>query len=159
MSDAIRVNGNQHDFGSITLKINGEPFYGLSSIAYGQKRERSKTQGTGKHRAPRGRTRGKYSASASIAGPVATMEAIRVGLAAASDDGKSYGDVEFELSVQYDEKDDTPITITVHECVVANEDASDDSGSADASEESWELDPMWIDKNGLTLFDNSEGRF
>jgi hypothetical protein len=156
MADAIRVNGNQYEFGSLIAKINGEPFAGLTGLKYSQKRERVKAYGTGRHRTPRGRTAGKYSAEASVTLWKSSAQELYRMLAALSQDGTSYGNIEFQIVAQYIESDETPITVELFRCVIAGEDA-DDQESADPLKEEIALDVMYIKKNGLTLYDNSEG--
>lgn len=91
MSDEIRVNGNVHSWGSIILK-------------YGDARERAKVYGMGRHHAPRGRTRGKYTVEpVTLRGPKGTVQQLRALLAQQAPDGVSYGDVEFQIVVQYTE--------------------------------------------------------
>lgn len=157
MADQIRVNGNQLSWGSIKVKLDGEVYYGFSSLAYGDKRERVKAYGMGKHQAPRGRSRGKYSTDpVKLGGPKASVQALREALAAKSADGVSYGDVEFEVIAQYFETSELGITVQCERCViVAN--SSTEEESADPLKEEIELDTMMIRRNGLTLFDSSEG--
>jgi hypothetical protein len=159
MSDAIRVNGNIFSWGSIILKINNERFYGFNSVTYADKRERTKGYGMGKHHAPRSRSRGKYSAdNTKLGGPKSTIQAFRAMLAAQSSDGKSYGDVEFQISVQYIEQDETPITVSIEGCVWAGNSTTDEENAEQLKEEI-EVDVMIIRRNTLVLFDNSEGVF
>ena len=157
MADEIRVNGNQHSWGSIKVKLDGVPYYGFKAVSYGDKRERVKAYGMGKHQAPRGRSRGKYTVdNCKLGGPPASVQILREALAAKSVDGISYGDVEFEVVVQYIEGQELPITVQLERCViVAN--ATTNEESADPLTEEIELDVMKIFRNGVTLFDASEG--
>lgn len=151
--DAIQINGNQYDWGSIIIKIEGDDIYGVKGLKYSQKRERTKSYGAGKHHAPRGRSRGKYSAEGGITLHKSTAEELRAKL----DDGTgNYGDKEFMVVAQYIEKDETPITVELFRCVIGNEDSSEEE-SPDPLMEELGLDIMWIKKNGRTLFDNSDG--
>lgn len=155
MSDAIRVNENQYDWGSIVIKVDGEPYYGTTAVSHSQKRERSKAYGMGRHRAPRGRTRGKYSAEGKITMWKSSAQALRAALAASAGTN-SYGDKVFQIVIQYIEADETPITEELVDCVIASEDASHEENT-DPLKEEIGLDIMYIKKNGLTLFDNSDG--
>ena len=97
MSDPIRVNENQHSWGSIILKLDYEPFTGFTAIAFADKRERVKAYGMGRHHAPRGRSRGKYTIEpVKLTGWKGSVAIFREQLAARSVDGSSYGDVEFQ---------------------------------------------------------------
>lgn len=157
MSDQIRINGNQLSWGSIKVKLDGQPYYGFTSLTYGDKRERVKAYGMGKHQAPRGRSRGKYSTDpVKLGGPKSSIQALREALAAKSEDGVSYGDVEFEVIAQYFESSELGITVQCERCVFVANSSSEEEG-ADPLKEEIELDTMKIYRNGLTLFDSSEG--
>jgi len=60
MADEIRVNGNQHSWGSIFLKFDGDRYFGFTAINFSDSRERVKAHGMGRHQGARGRSRGKY---------------------------------------------------------------------------------------------------
>lgn len=156
MSDEIRVNGNQHSWGSITVKVDGDRFFGFTSIGYADSRERVKAYGMGRAQAPRGRSRGKYATEpVTLTGWKGSMQQLRKALADAGD-GESYGDTVFQIVVQYVEADDTPITVELEDCVWTKNTASEEEGP-DPLKEDAEIDCMRIRRNGLVLFDNSEG--
>lgn len=157
MSDEVRINGNQFSWGSIQMKIAGERYHGFTAIAYGDKRERVKAYGMGRHHAPRGRSRGKYSTDpVKVTGWKSSLQALREALAALAFDGVSYGDVEFDIVVQYTEADESPITVEIERCVWTSNPTSEDE-SPDPLKEEAEFDCMLIRRNGLVLFDSSEG--
>jgi hypothetical protein len=157
MADDIRVNGNQLSWGSIVLKINSERFTGFTSIAFADKRERVKAYGLTRHHAPRGRSRGKYTIDpVKLVGWKSSIQKLREGLGALAPDGKSYGDVEFQIVVDYVESDELGITVEIDRCVWASNSSSDEE-SADPLKEEIEIDAMLIRRNGFTLFDASEG--
>lgn len=159
MADKIRVNQNIYSWGSISLKVADEDFHGFTMIKYGQKRTRTKIWGTGKHHAPRGRSRGKYETTdGGLKGPKSTIQALREKLASLSADGVSYGDVEFMVVANYVEADESPITVELFQCVISTEDTSEEE-NPDPLQEEIGLDYMYVKKNGLTLFDNSDGQF
>lgn len=152
MSDDIRVNGNQHSWGSITLKIGEERFTGITSVSYGDARERVKAYGMGRAQAPRGRSRGKYTTDpVVITCHKSTAQIIRQKLADEGG-GDSYGDTEVQIVVEYFEQDDEPITVEIEDCVYVKSTSSEQEG-ADALTEDIEFDCMLIRRNGLTLFD------
>lgn len=156
MSDTIRVNGNALSWGSIVCKVDGEPIYGFTSISFADKRERVKGYGMGRHHAPQRRSRGKYSPeNIKLAGWRAAMAELRERLAARSPDGLSYGDVEFQIVTTYFESDETPLVVVAERCVYVGSSATDEEGP-DLLKEEAEIDPMFIRRNGLVLFDNSE---
>ena len=156
MADEIRVNGNQHSWGSIEVKIDGDRYFGFTAISYGDTRERVKAYGMGRAQAPRGRSRGKYQTEpVGLTGWKGSVQQLRQALADAGD-GESYGDTVFQIVVQYVEADDTPITVELEDCVWVKNTSSEEEGP-DPLKEEIELDCMRIRRNGLVLFDNSEG--
>lgn len=157
MSDAIRVNGNMYSWGSIVLTIDGEKYYGFTSLSFSEKRERKAVYGMGKAQAPRGMTRGKYSVeNTKLSGPLSSVQAVRAALAAKSSNGKSYGDTEFHVTCQFVETDETPVTIEAFRCHWVGS-STDVSEGSDEMTSDIEIQPMWLETNGMTLFDSSEG--
>lgn len=157
MGDPIRVNGNAHSWGSIYFKIDGDRFYGFTAIGYADSRERAKGYGMGKHHAPRLRSRGKYTTEpVKVTGWKSSVQKLREKLAALSETGTDYGDVEVEIVVQYIERGDSPIDIEIERCVWTKNESSDEE-NPDPLKESFEMDCMKIRRNGLVLFDSSEG--
>jgi hypothetical protein len=158
MADQIRVNNVMMSWGSITLKTGvGEPFRGFNEISYGDKRERVKAYGMGRHHAPRGRSGGKYTVDpVKLKGPKGTVQAFRNWLATQAPDGISIGNVEFPIHVMYVDTGDEPMDVLVEGCALAA-DASNHSESPDPLMDDIELDCMRIWRNGLALFDATEG--
>jgi hypothetical protein len=154
MSDKKRINGDVYSWGSIILKIEGDEFTGIFGIDYSQKRERSKQYGTGRAQKPRGRSKGKYSAEGKITVPRGTMADLINFLADKSEDGVSYGDVVFQMTVQYVEADETPMLVELEDCVIAEESVSDEEGNEGLKDEIT-LDIMGIKKNGKTLYSSA----
>ena len=157
MSDQVRINGNQHSWGSIVVKIDGDRYYGFTAIKYADSRERVKAYGMGRHHAPRGRSRGKYQVEpVGLTGWKSSIQALREALASKSANGESYGDVVFQIVVQYIEEDDTSITVELEDCVFVKNTSNDEEGPDPLSEEI-EIDCMRIRRNGKTLFDSNQG--
>jgi hypothetical protein len=155
--DPIRINGNQLGWGSILAKVGGNVITGFTSIKYSDSRERVKAYGMGRHHAPRGRSPGKYQVDpVTLKGWKGSVQALREALASAAPDGISYGNVEFELVVQYVEADDKPITVHLERCVITKNTA-DEEESADPLSEEIEIDCMKIRRNEMTLFDSTGG--
>jgi hypothetical protein len=156
MPDAIRVNGNQLSWGSIRLIVDGENFTGFSSIVYGDKRERVKAFGMGRHHAARGRSAGKYTTEpVKLTGWRSSTELLRRSLALRSPDQISYGSVEFMIVVLYSEMFEPNIDVQITGCVLVGQTVSDEE-SPDPLKEELEIDCMAIRRNGLTLFDSME---
>lgn len=157
MSDLERVNGNQISWGSAILKLDGDRFTGITEVSFSDKRERVKAYGMGRHHAPRGRSAGKYTVdNVKIVGWKSSLQIFREQLAARSPDGISYGNIEFELIMEYVELDETPLIVNIERCVWAASNTSDTEGPENLKEDA-EFDPMLIRRNGLVLFDSSEG--
>jgi hypothetical protein len=157
MADELRINGNQISWGSIILKIDSERYTGFTSLNYADKRERVKAYGMARHHAPRGRSRGKYTVEpVKLGGWKGSIAAARAALAAKSADGISYGDVEFQIVSQYVDTGEEPLTVEINGCVwVSN--TSGEEESPDPLKEEIEIDAMYIARNGLVLFDATEG--
>lgn len=155
MADEQRINGNMKSWSSIVAKLDGERFYGIVSINYKDQLERVKGYGQGKHHGPRGRSAGKYSVD-----PVAvkmekdTARALRNALAAKAADGRSFGTVEFEITVSYIENN-VGHTDTIERCKWQSTSATNEE-SPDPLYEEVEFDAMLIRWDGKTLFDSSE---
>jgi hypothetical protein len=157
MADEIRVNGNQHSWGSIVCKVGGERFHGFTAIKFADSRERVKAYGMGRHHAPRGRSRGKYAVEpVALTGWKSSLQALREALAAQAADKASYGNVVFQIVVQYVEPGEKPITVELEDCVWSKNTSADEEGP-DPLKEEIEIDCMRIRRNGLVLFDETEG--
>lgn len=158
MPDQQRINGNVFSYASIVIKKDGQAWHGWTSISYGQKRERTKLWGTGKHGAPRGRTSGKYTPDeVSLKGAKGTVRQFIDELARSASDQKSYGNVEFVITVQYIDTGEVSITDELQGCVIVGEASSHEEG-ADPLTEEIKIDCMRIVRNGKTLFDSSVSR-
>jgi hypothetical protein len=160
MADSIRVNGVLYSWGHITIKIGNEVFTGFDQINYGDKRERVKGYGTGRHHAPRGRSMGKYSTDpVQLRGFRSTCHALREYLASLATDGVSYGSVEFPIMVQLIEPgslSEVPMTIELERAVLVADKSSNEE-NPDPLKEELECDVMLIRRNGKTLFDSTLG--
>lgn len=156
MADEIRINGAQVSWGSIKVKIAGDTFHGFTSLSYGDKLEVVQAYGMGKSHAPRGRSRGKYIIDpVKLGGPPSSMNALRAKLASMSDDGESYGLVEFLIVAQYLETGEPPMTAEIENCrYVANVENREES--AEVLKDECEINAMLIRRNGLTLFETTQ---
>jgi hypothetical protein len=153
--DLVSINGNQLSWGSCSFAVDGIPIIGVKGCKYADKRERVKSYGAGRAHAPRGRTRGKYTAEASGTFHKDTASSLRAYLAARGG-GATYGDTEFTFGVQYFESDTGLVDVQLQRCVYSGTDATDEE-NPDPLFEEVVLDPMLIVRNGLTLFDADEG--
>lgn len=158
MSDATRINGTQISWASLSFKLNGQRYYGITAIEGAtDSRERAYAYGSGRHHAPRGITAGKYTPEPLVITCwKSTAKAIRTDVAARSSDGVSYGSVtDNQIVVQYIEPSDALVTIEVQDCTITKIEASDEEGAEGLSEKITFM-PMRIIRDGLTLFDSTE---
>jgi hypothetical protein len=156
MADLKRINGNDVSWASIIAKIDDEPYYGFNSLSYGDKRTREYSYGMGRHHAPRSKSAGKYEPEPCVLkGPKSSVQALRQALQAKADGFgiSSYGDIVFNVVAQYIEglQDHTD---EILECTVASIKDSHDEGTGVLQQEI-ELMPMFIIRDGTTLFDRS----
>ncbi len=152
MANEVRINGNVISWGSVICRINGIPQNWPTSISYSDKRERAVVYGMGRHHAPRGRTLGKYSVeNPKLKGPKADVSGFLDYLASLSTDGNSFGDVRFDIVVQYIE-DEQSVTVEIEDCRVVGVTASDEE-SADALQDEVEIHAMRLRRNGKSMFD------
>jgi len=152
VSDAVRINGIAHSWGSTKLKIAGERYSGLSSISYSDKLETAFGYGMGKAHRPRSQSRGKYSAEQVVMKvQTSTAQAIRDALAERGD-GTSYGTVLVPIVLQYLEPDDTPITVEFENCRLVEDGSSDEEG-ADVLTVELKWSTFAIRRNGKTLYE------
>lgn len=153
--DALRVNGFGYSWGSITVKVGGERWNRIFSINYADKREHTKGYGSAKHQAPYVRSRGKYSAeNVKVQAPAGSMQELRALLATQSDDGACYGDVPFDIVIQFVEVDETPVTVELLDCLWSGNSTTNEEGP-DLMKDEAEFDCMRILRNGLALYDTN----
>lgn len=157
MSDLKRVNGSAPSWGHIIFKLGEERYHGVLSIGYGDKLETIMGYGMGRHHAPTRRSAGKYSTDpGKLKMWKDSAEALRTALAALSEDGRSYGMVEFECVIQVVWPNGKPMTIELHRMRLT-EDTSQHDESAELLSEDMTYSCMSIVRDGKTLFDSSEG--
>lgn len=156
MADEVRINGNVPSWGSIVLKLNEKRYTGFSSVGYSDSRERVQVFGMGKAHKPIGQSKGKYvPGPVSLTGLKASINELRADLAELSASGNSFGDGEFEISVQYVEGENDPITDTIQRCTFAKNTVAHEE-NADPLKEDIELSCMSILWNGRALYDDSD---
>lgn len=159
MADPVRINGNVYAHGSIVIKLDGERYHGFTSLSYGDKRERTRIAGMNKAHKSRGVTSGKYSTEAGkLKGPISSCQALRKALAAKAADGRSYGNVSFPIVAQWVENNTNqdPHAAQLVDCYIVAENLSHDEGT-DATQEEITIDYDHVIRDGLTLFDATEG--
>lgn len=140
-----KVNGVRFGWSSIELKLNGKPYVGVKSVNYSEKLEPTKIFGLAAQ--PIGRTRGEYSAEGSLEMYKAEAEALKDDLAGK---GNGWGEVPFDVVIQFAEADEPPITVELIGCRIK---ASDNSASqgGDPLVEKYDLDIMYVITNGRRM--------
>ena len=152
--DTIRVNGNLFSWGSIQVTVNGIILTGFNEITYGDKRERVEGYGLGSHHGPLGRSAGKYSTEeSSLKGFTHAISELRNTLASFAPDGRSYGSVEFQVDIFYTESDLSSHSVNLLACVVTGDNSSRTEG-ADPLTDELKFKPLYIYRDGATLFDS-----
>lgn len=155
--DNFRVNGSIVSWPDVITKIDGKRVNGITGITYSDKRERVKAYGQGRHYKPRGRSRGKYNPeNPKLTLHKDTAQKIRDYLAAKAEDGVSYGNVEFELSVQWVADSGDAMHVQLQRCTIAGDNGAADE-NPDPNVDELELDTMGVIRNGKTLYDSTQG--
>ena len=154
--DKERIVGPALSWASWTIRVKGHEFYGVKKMSFGQKRERAKIWGTGRSRKPRGRTSGKYSATAKMTIERGSFNDFIAFLATFAEDGVSYGNVPFDVvGQQMENGNSTPSDYQAIECYIGDENFDEDGDSIEGSTDEIELDIVEVIKNGKTLYDNT----
>jgi len=150
-----RINGKLYSFASVSIRVGQTLVTAVKSINYSDNREQVFGYGAARAFGPLARTQGKYTADNTTAeiekGQLADL---RKALAD-SNGGKSFGTVEFEIVVSYEEPGRGLITDTIQRCTWAKNAAKADDGG-DPLYDAVEFSTMQILWNGLSLFDQSD---
>ncbi len=159
LDEQIAVNGNSASWGYLVFKVDSDRVYGFTAVSFGDKLTEVLGYGMGRSHAPTVRSQGKYEVEpVKITGWKATVQALRLKIAALSETGKSYGSVEVEC-VLYTvlPGNAEPGEVAFHRMKWI-ENAAAFEENPDPQKEDFAMQPMWIERDGLVLFDDSEGR-
>lgn len=153
--DTVRVNGNQIAWSSVKLKIAGASYYGFTSIEYADGVEKTYAYGMGRHHAPRGITRGKYTPEPLVITMfTSSAGALRKDLADKAG-SRGIANQPVAIMLQYVEPDDAVVSVEFLDArLVKNESSNEES--AEALSEKLTFMPMRIKRNGIALYDTSE---
>jgi hypothetical protein len=125
------------------------PNFALQSIDYGITRERKKTRGTNVD--PLGKTRGMIDYKCKIKMLLAEWNVLINQLGQQDPTGNfAYGDIFFQLTVQYAEPNTNLITDVIQGCTLDSSEQSSSEGADDIVVES-ELSPLKILRNGQPM--------
>lgn len=130
---------------------------GVIGMGYEDKRDRPPIYGSRRDGRPNGKGAGRYEPGALTADfEEATADLILETLAAAADDGVSFGDVEFTTTIQLFEpsKPKSTITMTFEGCTIDG-DKGDYQNTPDGLKKSLPFSYLGKDQNGKTLYSQS----
>ena len=137
------TNGYRYAWASIEVKVAGQVFY-ATAVNYSRKRNRSLVRVN--HPDPIAKTRGSNEFSADIEMLLSEFNALQAALIQqANQQGLNggYGDVFFQVVVQYTENNLDTITDTITGCTLDSTEASNAEGT-DASKRKFELNPLKV---------------
>lgn len=157
--DEISINGNTHGWGSIKMKYAGERFYGFTGITLGDKLTEVLGYSSGRHYAPTHRTGGKYEIDpCKCTGYLAAVQAFREFLAKQSPSGKTVFGIEWQTIIEFFEPAlGDPILWEINRCKWV-ENAMTREENPDPTKEDFGFQGMSVARNGIVLYDDSEGR-
>lgn len=154
--NSVQINGVAHSWNAVKLTFDNDQFNQFESIDFDDKLESVFAYGTGRAQGPIARSAGKYTP-----GPVkltalkSAVQLFREWVAAKSTNGKNYGHVIFQGVLQYLSEDDEPLMVEFRDLKWSTNTSADKEGG-DPLKESFELQPMRIIRNGVTLYDSRD---
>lgn len=137
------VNGFRYAWSSVEIKIAGKVFY-ATAINYSRKRNRAMVREH--HPDPVAKTRGSNEYSADIELHLSEFNAMQAALIAAANQAGlkgGYGDVFFQVVVQYSETNLDTITDTIQGCTLDSTEAAGAEGT-DPSKRKCDLAPLKV---------------
>ncbi|MBX3204005.1 MAG: hypothetical protein KF764_02990 [Labilithrix sp.] len=149
--ELIRLNGYAYSWASIIFKVNFVPYLGLKSIDFGDSIEEELIYGSNRAGIPIARTAGKYTPGDLTVGALnGTAQTIMESLGLLGIGAISKPEVMCTLTLSEFGKPDT--TYTFNRCrMVAPKDSPSEGVEGLTTDLTFK--PMWIERNGLTLFD------
>lgn len=137
------VNGYRHSWASIEIKLDGVIYY---ATAVNYERTRSRTMVKVNHPDPIAKTRGSNEYKGDVELLLAEYNAFQAALVAkaqAQGLNGGYGDVFFDVVVQYSENGLDTVTDTIKGCTMDSTKASN-AESTDPTKRSFDLNPLKI---------------
>lgn len=137
------INGNRHSWVSVEAKLDGQVYY-VTAVNYSRKRNRTMVRAN--HPDAVGKTRGSNDYSADVEMLLAEFNAFQAALIARANAlglNGGYGDVPFDVVVQYSENGLDTVTDTIIGCTMDSTDASNTEGT-DATKRKVDLNPLKI---------------
>lgn len=136
------INGVRYDFSSVEINIDGTLFNGVKEITYKQSLEPGELRGTRAQLI--GRTRGKYSAEATLTMFKTEYQQL---VAALSAKGLGYMETAFDIVVNHSEAAEGVVTDLIVGCRIKDDEDSGSEGS-DPLVVKVSLHVMRINRNG-----------
>ena len=157
--NTLNINGKLVSWSHVRLTFAGDLFTGFTSISWDQKRERVFGYGATKAHGPIGVSEGKYTPGAvKIKGHVHAIAQLRKWWADRAEDGKSYGDTAPLLGqLQWDLGTGAEEQVVEFRNLTWREESNSAEENPDPEMEEITLQPEFILRNGLTLY-NSIGQ-
>lgn len=146
MASAIQYpqgSGYRHSWASIEAKVAGKVFY-ITSINYSRKRNRTMVREN--HPDPVAKTRGSNEYSGDCEMLLAEFNALQAELINQANQQNlngGYGDVQFQVVVQYSENNLDTVTDTLNGCTMDSTEASNSEGT-DPTKRKFDLAPLKI---------------
>lgn len=147
MADPQIINGSTYAYSSISLELDGFPYFGVLEVTYADKVEVAYGYGLTPGHAPLRRTRGKYSVDdpkITMAGPAGRVWMDTLGLKAL---GNGYGEVAFPVTVTYGELGLPLVVDVLEDCRIIGTSVSN-AESSDENKIEFTLSCMRIKWNG-----------
>lgn len=152
------INGIVYGWGSLRIIHGNRVFPTVQEISYDELQDSKWVYGQGEHMAPIARTAGKYSASPSkFKMLVSDADELREYLASFSDSGTSYGETQFNISVQGRQKGLPERNDVLANCSYRSTNGQFKNDNEELVEEIL-VNTQWIERNGLVIFPDSMGR-
>lgn len=145
------INGIRYDVSSYMIKFNGRSLstFGVKSLTYDDGLEPGEVYGTSPQKI--GRTRGKYTSEASL--ELWADESIEFEDMIAPNGG--LGEIPFTIEVSISETGRTPIFDQIVGCRIKKRSMEmPASGGSDGASVKYELDVMFLTRNGKSLLSN-----
>jgi len=150
--DTVRINGKVHSWNSTEFTVDGNRFYGFTSISYGDKKEGQLVYTCNTSYAPYGITSGKYEpGKLSLSGPIGPIEELREFVSTYSSNRNSYGDAVIPIAILKFIEDNRVIVKEFFDLQWCSE-SSSHSESADALSVDIEFAISRILHNGKSLY-------
>lgn len=158
--NTLNINGRLVSWNHTRFTLDGDLFTGYTSITWDESVEVVMGYAATKDHAPNAWSGGKYvPGDLKIKGKVHQINELRAWFAAKSDDGRSYGPNNVQISsaqLQWDMGDGTPEQSVEWETIIWTGNSNTNDENPDPREEEIVLKFLKCKRNGFTLYDSSD---